>query len=73
MRELATKLKKNGFTVSDCAKGFRMIMIFKKYGIKEDEKHDRVIHFKGNLLEMSRGRFNTAKGLYVYLRYHKFF
>ena len=22
-----------------------MSMIFKKYGIKEDEKHDRVIHF----------------------------
>ena len=35
LRDLATKLKKNGFTVSDCAKGFRMIMIFKKYGIKK--------------------------------------
>src|SRR5688500_15241648 len=45
LRELATKLKKNRLAVSDCAKGFRMIMIFKKYGIKEDEKHDRVIHF----------------------------
>jgi hypothetical protein len=28
LRELAVKLKKNGLTVSDCAKGFRMLMIF---------------------------------------------
>ena len=75
LRVLAVKIKNNGLTASDCAKGFRMIMIFKKYGIKEEEEHDGVIYsfFKGNLLEMSRGRFNTAKGLYVYLRYHKFF
>ena len=30
LRELAIQLKKNGLTVSDCAKGFRMSMIFKK-------------------------------------------
>ena len=40
LRELAIQLKKNGLTVSDCAKGFRMSMIFKKYGIKEDEPDD---------------------------------
>ena len=46
LRELAIQLKKNGLTVSDCAKGFRMVMIFKKYGIKEeDEAADRVTYF----------------------------
>src|SRR5215203_3105735 len=45
LRVLAVKLKKNGLTASDCSKGFRMIMIFKKYGIKEDEQgEDGVIH-----------------------------
>ena len=46
LRELAVKLKKNGLTVSDCAKGFRMLMVFKKYGIKEeDEEQDGVVNF----------------------------
>ena len=46
LRELAIQLKKNRLTVSDCAKGFRMVMIFKKYGIKEeDEVVDRVTYF----------------------------
>ena len=47
LRELAIQLKKNGLTVSECDKGFRMIMIFKKYGIKEDyeERQDGVINF----------------------------
>ncbi len=46
LRELSIQLKKNGLTVSDCAKGFRMVMIFKKYGLKEeDELADRVTYF----------------------------
>jgi prefoldin subunit 5 len=45
LRELAIQLKKNGLTVFDCAKGFRMVTIFKKYGIKEDETADRVTYF----------------------------
>jgi predicted nucleic acid-binding Zn-ribbon protein len=46
LRELSIQLKKNGLTVSDCAKGFRTVMIFKKYGIKEeDELADRVTYF----------------------------
>ena len=46
LRELAIQLKKNGLTASDCAKGFRTVMIFKKYGIKEeDELADRVTYF----------------------------
>ena len=45
LRELAEKLKKNGLTVSDCAKGFRMSMMFKRYGIKEDELEDGITYF----------------------------
>ena len=46
LRELGVALKKNGLTVFDCAKGFRILNIFKKYGIKEeDEVADRVPHF----------------------------
>ena len=46
LRELSVKLKKNGITVTDCAKGFRMVNIFKKYGIKEeDEAADRITYF----------------------------
>src|SRR5574342_843739 len=45
LRELSIQLKKNGLTVNDCAKGFRTVMIFKKYGLKEDEVADRVTYF----------------------------
>ena len=45
LRELAIKLKQNGLTVNDCAKGLRMLMMFKKYGIKDDENEERVTYF----------------------------
>ena len=45
LREIAIKLKKNGLTISDCAKGLRMIMMFKKYGIQDDENQERVTFF----------------------------
>ena len=45
LRELAIKLKKNGLTVSDCAKGLRMLMMLKKYGIKDDENQEKVTYF----------------------------
>ncbi len=45
MRDIAIKLKKNGLTVTDCAKGLRMLMILKKYGIKDDEDQERVTYF----------------------------
>src|SRR5215204_520440 len=45
LRELGIKLKKNGLTVSDCAKGLRMLMILKKYGIKDDENQEKVPYF----------------------------
>lgn len=38
LRELAEKLKKNELTVSDCAKGSRIVTIFKKYGLKEEDE-----------------------------------
>ena len=45
LRELAVLLKKNGLTVFDCANGFRLLTILKKYGIKEDEETDKVTFF----------------------------
>jgi hypothetical protein len=45
LRELAIKLKKNGLTVSDCSKGLRMLMMLKKYGIKDDENQEQVSLF----------------------------
>ncbi len=45
LREIAIKLKQNGLTVSDCAKGLRMLMLLKKYEIKDDEIEERVTYF----------------------------
>ena len=45
LRELAVNLNKNGLTVNDCSNGFRMVMIFKKYRIKEDELEDGITYF----------------------------
>ena len=49
LRVLAVKLKNHGLTVGDCAKGLRMLMIFRRYGIKDDnnnnEDQEKVIHF----------------------------
>jgi len=45
LRELAIKLKKNGLTVSDCARGLRMMMMLKKYGIQDDESQEKVPTF----------------------------
>jgi len=45
LRVLAVKLKKNRLSVSDCVKGFRIIMIVKKYGIQEDQLEDGITYF----------------------------
>ena len=45
LRDLALKLNKTGLTVNDCAKGLRTLMIFKKYGIKEDDDQEQLINF----------------------------
>ena len=45
LREIAIKLKQNGLTVSGCAKGLRMLMMLKKYGLEDDEIEERVTYF----------------------------
>ena len=45
LRELAIKLKKNGLSVGDCARGLRMMMMLKKYGIQDDESQEKVPSF----------------------------
>ena len=45
LRELSIKLNKNGLTATDCAKGLRILMVFKKYGITEDEDKDMITSF----------------------------
>ena len=45
LREIAIKLKQNGLTISDCAKGLRMLMVLKKYEIKDDEDQEEVTYF----------------------------
>jgi len=45
LREIAIKLKQNGLTVSDCAKGLRMLMMLQKYDIKDDENQEKVPYF----------------------------
>ena len=45
LRELAIKLNKNGLTVSDCAKGLRMLRMLKKYGIQDDEESRKSPYF----------------------------
>ena len=45
LRDLALKLKQTGLTVNDCAKGLRTLMIFKKYGIKDDDDQEYLIYF----------------------------
>jgi hypothetical protein len=45
LRDLALKLNKTGLTVNECAIGLRMLMIFKKYGIKEDDDQEQLINF----------------------------
>jgi hypothetical protein len=45
LRELGIKLKKNGLTVSDCAKGLRMLMMLKKYGVKDDDENQEKVPY----------------------------
>ena len=45
LREIAIKLKQNGLTVSGCATGLRILMLLKKYEIKDDEIEERVTYF----------------------------
>jgi hypothetical protein len=68
LRDLAVKLKKNGLTVADCAKGFRMVMVFEKYGIKEDEEKDEITNFlKDIYLNCQKTNLSVQKVfMYIY-------
>ncbi len=67
LRELAIKLKKNGLTVSDCAKGLRTLMIFKKYGIKEDEDQEGVTDFLKEIYTQCQEVGLTTQEVFVYI------
>jgi CENP-B N-terminal DNA-binding domain len=68
LRKLAEKLKKNGLTVFDCAKGFRMVMVFKKYGIKEeDEAADRVTYFLKEIYLKCQEANLTVQKVFMYI------
>ena len=45
LRDLALILTKTRLTVTECADGLRTLMVFKKYGIKEDEDHEQLVYF----------------------------
>jgi hypothetical protein len=45
LRDIAVQLKKTGLSITDCATGLRMLMILKKYGIKENDDQEHLIYF----------------------------
>jgi len=45
LREIAIHLKKARLTVIDCAKGLRMLMMLRKFGIQDDENQERIPYF----------------------------
>ena len=45
LRDLALHLKKTGYSVTNCAIGSRMLMIFKKYGLQENDDQEQLIYF----------------------------
>jgi hypothetical protein len=45
LRDIAIQLKKTGLSITDCATGLRMLMILKKYGIKENDDQEHLIYF----------------------------
>ena len=67
LRELGIQLKNNGLTVSDCAKGLRMLMIFKKYGILEDEDQEKVTYFLKEVYTQCQEVGLTPQEVFVYI------
>jgi hypothetical protein len=68
LRELGIKLKKNGLTVSDCAKGLRMLMMLKKYGIKDDdESQEKVSYFLKEIYAKCQEVGLTAQQVFDYI------
>ena len=66
MRVLAIKLKKNRLTVTDCAQGFRILMVFKKYGITEDEQ-EKVTHFLKEIYTQCKQVGLTSHQVFLYI------
>jgi hypothetical protein len=67
LRVLAVKLKKNGLTASDCSKGFRMIMIVKKYGIQEDQLEDGITYFLKEIYLKCQELKLTPQKAFIYI------
>ena len=66
MRVLAIKLKKNRLTVTDCAQGFRILMVFKKYGITEDDQ-EKVTHFLKEIYTKCKQVGLTSHQVFLYI------
>ena len=67
LREIAIKLKQNGLTISDCAKGLRMLMLLKKYEIEDDENEERVTYFLNELYSKSQEVGLTPQQVFDYI------
>ena len=67
LRVIAIKLKEIGLTVSDCAKGLRMLMIFGKYGIKDDEDQEKVIQYLKEVYTKCQEVGLTPQQVFVYI------
>lgn len=67
LRVLAVKLKQNGLTVNDCVKGFRMRMIFKKYGIQEDQLEDGITYFLKEIYLKCQELNLTIQKVFMYI------
>jgi len=67
LREIAIKIKKNGLTVSDCAKGLRMLMMLQKYGIKDDENQEKVPYFLKELYTKCQDVGLTPQKVFDYI------
>ena len=67
LREIAIKLKQNGLTVSDCAKGLRMLMVLKKYEIEDDENEERVTYFLKEIYTKSQEVGLTPQQVFDYI------
>jgi hypothetical protein len=66
LRLLAIKLKKNRLTITDCGQGFRILMIFKKYGIAEDEQ-EKVTHFLKEIYTKCKLVGLTSHQVFLYI------
>ena len=66
LRVLAIKLKKNRLTITDSAQGFRILMVFKKYGIAEDDQ-EKVTHFLKEIYTQCKLVGLTSHQVFLYI------